>query len=108
METRAVGLELTGCMEKFGNFALKDKRVFSAEAIFNCTLCTRPRVNKNTAINSTPQNSRHNSPLCSFCLVMTVETLRVKTSESVTVHQVSHSPFERGALGVSRDARIIR
>lgn len=27
-------LELTGCVSRLGNFALKDKRVFSAEAVF--------------------------------------------------------------------------
>lgn len=69
--------------------------MFSAEAISNGTLCPRPRVNQDTVINSIPQNSHHNSPLCSFCLEVSVETPHVNMAKSVTAHKVKSQPNPR-------------
>jgi hypothetical protein len=57
-QQQEIGLELTRLQVKIWKFYPERQH-----SVFSCTLCTRLRVNQNTAINSPPQSSPYNSPL---------------------------------------------
>lgn len=79
------------------------------ESVFSCILCTGPRVNPNTAINSTAPHTFHNSPLCSFCLVTNVEIFSMRKWLNMLLFLQSHtSPLKCNTLGVNRDYKLLQ